>query len=276
MSQLYVPELPKDLLKHDFSNKVLNNNEEIISYVSSKIEYVPYQGIIVHIIGATHPKKGFPMPESVAGANIMKTVLRELSRHPLATSLAVIMDKNKFFESLLMVFNKTCLAYMLKKEYLCPAAYATHRFVKHFLHNIGVKEEFAEGAGSIFAYIIEFDDAYRYRFQDIISEAHPQELIHRPNKEIPRLLNILKEREDKDNTTAIKIIKMVKPLMYALYLPTIKKAYKKAAPHLLGAAYDEGDRYWACLKGDLYKFTGKNYEERTKGLEIPKPVKVNL
>lgn len=274
--QYSVPQLPKELLANDFTNQALGNNEKILSHVAEKIEHVPYQGTLCYMQGATYPKKGFPFPEKVARVNIIKTTLLEITKHPIPVTVAFLLNRTKTLDSINYIFKKTCQMDVLKKHFLCPAAYATHKFMKHFLVNLGINEYTAEGTATLFSHLLEYDDAYRYRFQDIISEADAQSFVHSPHKEIKRLLSILKEREGEGNQTARKISALVSPLTFLLLVPNIRKAYKKAAPYLLQAKYDEADRYWASLKGDAYKFTGKTYEERMKNLTQPYLVEVLL
>ncbi len=270
--QYGVPEIPKGL--YNEKDTSILPGEDIVAYVSNKVEYVPFQGILVHIQDATFPKKGFPMPESVAAINIIKSIIKESLRFPI---LILFANKTKLLTSFNNIFKKTFSPYTLKEEYLCPAAYNFHNFLTSFMYSsnltptLGLAKEFAYNI----SHILEYDDAYRYRFQDIISEASLRNLQTNPRKEIMRLLSILKEREGKDNPTARKIEIALTPVLLLLLIPKYKRTFQKAAPSLILCQYDLADRYWAYLKADLYRFGGMDYDERTKNLQIPQAVKVS-
>ena len=118
------------------------------------------------------------------------------------------------------------------------------------------------------AHILEYDDAYRYRFQDIINEADLSQLQISPRKEIKRLINIYKQREE-NQVVKDKLEKLITPILYLLLIPKVKKAFIQAIPHIKGIRPDPADLYWMSIRND-YLFGGKTYEERSK--DVPHPL----
>lgn len=252
--------------------------EEIWTYTTSRpLEYVKYTGILTYIDGATYPRKGNPDNISTHLINIIKTHIIQVLKHPLPLLLA---NKQELLLSFNIVFAKTFSSsllgkeYKVKEEYLCPTAYGVMKFVQTLLKEVGIDHNIANQFGYNIAHIFEYDDAYRYRLQDIITESNIQILKMTPRKEIKRLLQILNQRESLNNQTAPKITKHINLLLPLLYLPHIKKAFKKSAHWLDKCKYDPSDTYWASLKGDEYRFTGRTPEERTKNITVPKPIRI--
>ena len=252
--------------------------EEIWTYTTSKpIEYVKYLGILTHIDGATYPRKGNPTPLAVHLINIIKTLLLQSLKHPKTLLLT---NKQEVLLSFNIVFEKTFSPiiigeeYRVREEYLCPTAYGVMKFTESFLTTLGYDKNISHQFAYNVAHIFEYDDAYRYRLQDIITECNIQILKFTPTKEIKRLLIILNEREAPNNQTAPKITRHILQVLPLLLIPKVKKAFKQSVHHLDKCKYDASDAYWACLKGDEYKFTGKTPEDRTRNLQIPKVVRV--
>lgn len=276
MTEYSIPTAPE----HVFSVKPTANplgNEEILSHITSKpLEWIPYQGCLIHFDGATYPMRGWVDPYIVADNNKIKALLTTASRHPVPLLIALLINRNKTLQSFNILFQKIFHRHTLTLEYLSPASYNLYLFTSTILTSLNFNKDIANEFSHNIANSFQYDDAYRYRAQDILSELNFHNLNHNPQKEIIRLLEILKAREAPENGTAAKIIRLIKPTLYLLSVPQFKKAFKHASRHLLGMRYDDADRYWACLKGDLYMFTGRSYEDRTKGLSKPITVKVNL
>jgi len=275
--QYHVQTVSRDIYESEYSSPLAQ--EDIMAYVTDRpVEYVPYKGALIHIIGAEYPKKGYPTPEAIAALNIVKTAVKEATKYPLQL---LSVNRNKLLTSFNNVFNKAFTVYKVKEEYLCPAAYSVFHFLRLFLIRANVTPAVANLAAFNFAHFVEYDDAYRYRMQDIMSESTYNAMVENPRKEILRLLSVLDERTGKGDgigqTVAQKVAKLLSPVLYLLYLPKYKNAFRAAMTHQVfkGMQYDDADRYWACLKDESYLFTGRPYAERTKGLLIPKPVRVD-
>ncbi len=269
--EFYTPQIPRDLYQSNTAAPL--QTEDIITYISTNIEYIPHQGIIVHILGATYPKKGFPTPEAVAALNIYKATLRQLSHYPVTIlTLFLFGSKTKLLNTLSVLFQKAMAPHTIKDEYLCPTAYNILHFTKKILISLGIPQNIAYSFANSIAHIIEYDDAYRYRLQDLLDETTKQALVLNPRKEIKRLLTIHRQRDISE--VPDKVDKLIKPLLYLLLLPKYKKLFIKNIDHIIAMKYDSSDRYWAYLKNDNYQFGGRPYEIRTIDLKIPQAYKV--
>lgn len=115
-------------------------------------------------------------------------------------------------------------------------------------------------------YILEHDQAYRYRFMDLIAETTKERLTKNPRKEIKRLLSINRERDYK--VVSDKIGKFGRLVTYALLIPSAKRKFRHAVYNWDWSKYqwDEIDRYWALQKLD-YNYFGLSYEERQQILK---------
>lgn len=115
----------------------------------------------------------------------------------------------------------------------------------------------------IIATMIEYDDAYRFRLQDIFTESSKEALIENPQKEIKRLTKIFMQRE---KSHAKEIIKRISDIIcLALYHPNIKKAFKDGLRtiNFKRLQLDNNDRYHVLIRGD-YDFVGLNLEDRKR------------
>lgn len=271
-----IPTAPREIFNQHSSLQV---QDEIITYVSSTPnQFVPNVGILVYIDGATYPKKGFPTLESTGAINIVKSVIKEsLRQKGILLALLFQSSRTKLLTSFNIIADKTLSPYILKEEYMCPTARHVYHLTKNILITLKTPYHTADYAGKVIGHLFEYDDAYRYRLQDIATELSTATFLRSPGRELLRLRNIFKERErDKANIFG-KVDRLLTPLiLLVLISPKIKKTLRQNIRNLEQLKYDPSDKYWACLKGDRYLFTGLPYEERIIGLQVPQPVKIKL
>jgi len=108
------------------------------------------------------------------------------------------------------------------------------------------------------ALIIEYDSAYRYRFQDIIMELNKDNL-NKPAKEIIRLLDIVNERDYQDRFKSYR--KLVKPLFFIC--PKIKRQVVSILKdiNIDEVKLSKEDIYWTNIVS-TYKYRGLTKEQR--------------
>ena len=118
----------------------------------------------------------------------------------------------------------------------------------------------------IICFILEFEMAYRYRVQDILSEINYITLRIKPRKEILRLLDILIEREHYKDTMAKKWI-MIKGLFNIILIlnPNLLKLIQKILTEInpLEVMFSKEDIYWTNQYVD-YSFRGLTTKERSE------------
>lgn len=116
------------------------------------------------------------------------------------------------------------------------------------------------------ALILEYDSAYRNRFQDIIVELNKDNL-NKPAKEIIRLLDILLKRDYGDNFEGANNSKWgnIKRLIKLVFIfsPKIKKQITAILKdiNIDEVKFSKEDIYW-INKDTAYLFRGMTFEER--------------
>lgn len=255
--------IPKEFFSHK-GPALTDHNGGIFVHSTIRFELVPYLGALRHVEGATHPAKGIPTPAAVYQLNHIKTFIKEATRY--LPVLLLFVSKDKLARSFIEIFDRSFKPYMVERLYLCKSAYQTYRFLTEFFDGIGVGWAQSEELAYRLAHIMEYDDAWRYIAQDLATESNEYELITRPRREIKRLLTLLEERSTKVVST--KLIKMANIILLLLVIPKYKRAFVHASQYIKGMQFDEADRYWVSFRDD-YKFHGKSFEERSKGVKIP-------
>lgn len=154
--------------------------------------------------------------------------------------------------------------YISDRDFSVPV-WEAGKFVRVFLQEIGFSEELAIGYSRLVMMILEFDNAYRYRLQDLAGVFNPKAELR---KELQRVFNIYLDRElqHKDSSewgARGKVANAFKLLSFGLYIPRVKRAFKKALDSidLEKIKFDENDRchisFWTG-----YDFEGKTMLER--------------
>lgn len=259
-----------------------------VSYIPHHIEYIEGEGTFVHYQGlGTQPAPAFPskcvMPvRALKASDGMKRItintLRFLSSKEMIFPLmGVIVMGNKRRAKLL---TKACEqynhmgdlivgAYVMQDGYYSKFPRQIIMFVWKLLTELGVEEATAKQTAKIIALMFEYDNAYRWRTQDLITEANYDELVKHFPKEIKRLLKLEEERENiAVNDVTDKFRAGARVLTLAWKIPILRKAIRKGLQRMDwdAAKLDEADIYHTILYGD-YNVAGKNLKER---LEIYK------
>lgn len=257
--------LPKQVLRNESTVQDQINNEAEKFYKITKHE-IADDGLYLHAQGAPYPQKGFANAEILSALSIVKRFIREslflFSNKPVTASLLLVST-----EELLSRFNEVCNRVLhdhyIKHKYLTPASKAVEVILTILLTKLGVKKEVADDFACIIAHIAQYDDAYRFRIQDLANELSVEDLMKSPSKEVSRLMDIWISRDD---YTVAQKVKKIKPLISALLkLPKYKEAivYVAKTYDLRKLRPDDGDVYWMCTH-HVYNYFGLSQEERQK------------
>jgi len=113
--------------------------------------------------------------------------------------------------------------------------------------------------------IIEYDTAYRYRFQDIVVELKKTELFKNTRKEILRLLQLAYDRELGQNADPAKWRNLKKMAGIVLFSPKICRIIRNILEdiNLEEIRMSKEDIYWTNAYG-IYSYRGKSFSERKK------------
>jgi len=257
-------EIPKEIYQIPRINNSLLNERQLVNS-TTHFELVPYQGLLRYIEGASYPAKGVPTPNAIFAINQIKLTIKLLVKY---SPFLILVKKETLLKDFNLLFDKLFQPYVIKPIYMCPTAYYLYKTIKEFLMVLEIDTPTAGTFAHNLSHILEYDDAYRYRFQDIINEADLIQLQTNPRKEIRRLINIYKQREH-NQVVFIKLERLITPILYLLYIPKVKKAFINSIHHIIGARPDPADLYWMSIRND-YLFGGKTYEERSK--DVPQPL----
>lgn len=251
-------------------------------FIFDRAEYPSEGGILVHYRGMPYPRKGFPTPEAVWKNDIVKrmyrTVLSTLgSKDMLLPAIGFVLTpwfvKKRILQRGLFNLNRMAdnlfMGHYLKPGRYCKMSRGLLVLVSNFLKELKFEEYSTElnYTAKIVATIFEYDDAYRYMFQDIATEASRDALIKHPIREVRRLLKIFSDRQFIPEPRKT-IQSFGKILTFALVHPKFRKAFTNSIASLSSDEFrifqlDNADRYHILNRND-YNFTGRTYEERSE------------
>lgn len=245
--------------------------EASYGYICESIEI--NNGLIMHVQGMQYPEKGLAPTKDIFAINQVKRLIIESLRYlkyitPSLIVFALIPYKykisflNKAIHSFNLVTFKMVSPSILQFQHLTPMAKELYFFLDRFLHKVGIKHAIREQFIEIFINIINFDNAYRYRLQDIFLETTIEKL-QNPRKELTRLFGILAERDPNIAVTS-KFKMFLQVFSIILLHPRIKRAYLFALEDLdiTKVQPDKADWFWMCVRGGSYNYLGKTDKER--------------
>lgn len=279
-SDAFVGQPPADIFedKHIIETSHLGKGQKF--FVVEKVTYPPEGGIFAYFKGMPFPSKGFPTPEALHGNDIVKKNLRLILDMvaqkqmilPIAgfmllrwkTKMKIV---ERYMQNMTSISNHLQSAHYLKPDKYTPAAREVNKFVAAFLAALGISAEISERFARMIAVVIEYDNAYRYRFQDMMTETSKWLLIYKPRKEAIRLSKLIRDR---DHTHARdQFVKIGKLVSYALMVPKIRRAFDIAvmSTNTDDMKYDEADRYHVLYLGG-YDYFGQSDAARMRKFDI--------
>ncbi len=149
--------------------------------------------------------------------------------------------------------------YFVKDDEWSSPVWEIGKLVKNFLKELGFSEAVCIGYSKVIMCMLEYDTAYRYRVQDLLSSVD-----YLDRDTLRYIINLYAVREE-NSGAAEKINKITKLIYWALWIPKLKKALKNAHKEVKweNIKIDENDRCHFCWwRG--YNFEGKTFEERYK------------
>lgn len=164
-------------------------------------------GVLTYMGGMEHPYKGFPFFEFVDRVDAMKKILRGVlssffhslkkrNKVQLLFLLTVPWLFNDFVKSFVYPFFRMVERFRIKPIRHCTAIRELHRvFSVQWQGETEESKNTREMFRDLLCMVLEFDNAYRFRFQDIMVELDKDALRKNPAKEITRLLDLMSSRE---------------------------------------------------------------------------------
>lgn len=201
----------------------------------------------MYLEGHPHPHKGVASVEALHATNHVKRLVKEgLRLWPL------VLCRTRATRSFVTLSWGVMEPHIIKYEYLCPAAQTTYRMLRTIFERLGTPEPIL--MAKVLAHMVEYDQAYRFRIQDLCSETTAQKLCDAPIREIRRLLALNRQRDYAEVSAKMALVAHV--LTVALLLPRVRNAFRHAVAScsFKGLQFDEADTYWARRKSDYNYF----------------------
>lgn len=224
--------MPPELLAYPEAGdeRVQDNGSDFL-----EIDHIAYdRGIFVYVKDHIYPHKGLPSIETVAGINVVKTLMRH--------GWMFFLIYRKGWKA---VAWRATASHMLKYAYMTPTA----QWVQDIVERLTGDMQLAQ----IAAQVIEYDTAYRFRLMDVMTETNEYALWLHPAAEMRRLLAVHKARDYKEMGDKMKGVRM---LAWLFYVPLIRNAFRRAiaGSDFRRVQFDEADAYWARIKVDYNYF----------------------
>lgn len=169
-----------------------------------KVEFPEQGGVLTYMENHEHPYKGFPVGESVEKIDAMKKMMRSV----LSSLFHSFKKRSKFqlffllfvpwiFTDLVDAVLNTCYRmvdrFKIKTIRYSDAVREIHRSFSIEYYGIDNTKRFM--VRDVMCMLLEMDNAYRFRFQDIIVELDKENLKKNTAKEIIRLFALMSSRE---------------------------------------------------------------------------------
>jgi hypothetical protein len=155
----------------------------------------------------------------------------------------------------------------LKEQYYSLFSREVMFLVSEFLQELGISENVAKSTGKIIGTMFEYDDAYRYRVEDIMSETDNFTFRSQPRSELKRLGAIMANR---DHEVGHKFQTGIRLVRFALLSRKVRNAFRSAVfmSEFKNLQLDAADWYHV-LHRTGYDYLGLTDEERNvKWLDI--------
>ena len=171
-----------------------------------KVELPPEGGVLTYMSEFEYPYRGFPFEEFVTIVDVIKKIVKgSLSGlfHSFRTNkpkILLILPTVLVLRELLYVgtytFHRLITRYKIKAHRYSQSMRELYRAISNPRKNEKPRMmELRLMARDVICMILEFDNAYRFRVQDILGELNKYELDKNPIKEINRLVDIASGRE---------------------------------------------------------------------------------
>ena len=232
------------------------------------------QGVYIYYKGVPYPCRAYFNPLNDPNHNLralnalgmVKKFFLSLFYAPVIPRTFNLKKWERFLESSLLMCQWHLFEFLAEDNEWSVPVWEIGKMVRVFLETLGFNSDIAYLAARIVMCIFEYDQAYRYRLQDLLRESSKR-LMQNPRKEIKRLFQLLIDRDIMDEGKQWNIYgraeKFIKPLLLVLLIPKFKNAFLKAIDGLdfENIKLDINDRYHVSFwRG--YDFFGQDFDTR--------------
>lgn len=253
--------------------------------IITHVEFIPEGGVFTYLQRYEKPFRGFPFNDTVQQIDEFKKLIKIITQKFFATfKKSSLWAKFKLFMSLdtmkslgigyLYAYHWQVRKHRLKPSMYCKSVRELHTILSNQSRDILYNDDLREAVRDCFCMFMEFDNAYRFRMQDILIEMDKTALLANPAKEIGRLLQLMADREvaEPGKTKMAEKWKMAKELicLFLRFNQSIANDMAKILSRidLKEIELTEEDRYYCEFRKDY------NFGFMTKGAiprrEVPK------
>jgi len=281
--------LNRNLFEKEFTAQESVKREGQVFYKIYKVE--DENEIRTWIEGAEYYQKGIATPETLSFVNIAKRLFVEITKTaskwyflPSFMLMWVLPPKRHLLalQGILEGFNgvldKVIGSYILKPKHMTESARELRIFIYNFLLAYGFEETVCTNTAKYISHFIEYDNAYRFRMQDLFTETSKGRLASSPIKEFKRLAILSQERDSA--VVSLKFQRLIRLVALVLLTPRVRKAFKKALQlsTFENLQFDKCDEYWVSMRTD-YDYFGEKPDVRSlrnTGKSMPTPIPIEL
>ena len=248
------------------------------SALVDRIERPKEGGIYNYLVGYKHPYKGKPNTDSVMNLHTIKKFFKlavdSYTGKSIKIFIGLLFILPRFITKPILepIINHldNFIDFRLRYDFLHPERYCScvREIYRTFAVISGRRKNLLDKkilrmARDLICLSLEYDSAYRFRFQDIMAETNKERLLADPKKEIDRLFGILLAREIEADWMVEKFSKLRKITSLALSFWRVKRIVKEFILEIdiEKLKPDEADKYYYYLRKD-YDFFGKSLPER--------------
>jgi len=187
----------------------------------TKVEFPEEGGILTYMEGQKYPYRGFPYFEFVETMDKIKKIVKGMAsgfyhniykgnKVKLLTFLPIAWAIKRLFYAGVYTFYRLIERFKIKPIRYCQAMREVHRAFSIERKNESPKtKELRLMLRDLICMVLEFDNAYRFRFQDLMEEFNKENFRKSQIKELNRLIDIAISREKtqelKDMWTLMKM-----------------------------------------------------------------------
>lgn len=244
-----------------------------------KVDYLKEGGILTWFFAEKYPEKQLVYPEMFAVLNPLKktipALLRVIKENTLAKILLVLMLivpgarrlRLLCIKAFTDIFWSGLRFVALQPSHLCPSAKEVRRTLLEIFKD-HPDQILVEQLTDCVALFWEYDNAYRYRGQDVAGIVQKEAFLTNPAKELGRVFDeyIKRELEIKGKAKMFKNVAVI--FMYIPKYRTLAKQFMSVV-NLEKLKLDEGDRYWCYHRTD-YNADGLTIYQRLRKRSLMK------
>lgn len=260
---MYNMQMLDQIARHMKEIPVLESEKPTDTNALLKVEFPEEGGVLTYMENHPYPYRGFPLFEFVDKIDLIKKLSRGMlsgfyhsarkRRFTLIFMLPLLFVARDLLFTGVFNYHRLISRFRIKSDKYSRTIRALYKAFDTPRPMEDLKTlELRMMLKDVVCMLLEFDNAYRYRFQDIISELDQVAVKKKPVKELLRLLDLMSSRE---NTQELRDTWRLVKMAVRYYLPFDRKLKGMVADVLGGldlsqTAWTPEDTHFAGLRKD--------------------------